>query len=359
MGNRNSGFREVSHDKPCPVCGGTSWCSVSCDGTICICRRSSGRRGECRNGYRFRSAKRDKNGDSYGVWGSTRHKRGWRPSRSGELKEEIPIAPPEMRDKSYSTLLHELELGLDDDLTLEFTYGLQKAEARGYRSFHPQRQSWAIRAVEDMILGGGDRYSPEARLVLDAHMVRVPGFVKRGKYWRLNAGRGILIPVRDHEGRIIALAVRVPDNERAAKDKKYYWLSSKSTGGPGPECPVHWPLHDGNVQTVRVTEGILKADATTAMSGMLTLGLPGLFGWDQIVEPLQERGTTTVQVAFDSDSRSNCQVARAFRSCVQDLREHFNVQPLVWDPAKGKGIDDLLRAGHKPRIIGKTESHDG
>ncbi len=30
---------EVTSDRPCPVCGGTSWCSVSADGSVIACRR--------------------------------------------------------------------------------------------------------------------------------------------------------------------------------------------------------------------------------------------------------------------------------------------------------------------------------
>ena len=42
-GNQGSGgWREASRQKPCPICGATSWCSSTEDGQAAVCRRSDG-----------------------------------------------------------------------------------------------------------------------------------------------------------------------------------------------------------------------------------------------------------------------------------------------------------------------------
>ena len=78
-------------------------------------------------------------------------------------------------------------------------------------------------------------------------LLSVPGFfVNKHGCFSIACMTGLLIPVRDARGRIIALRVRL-DRDPAAdkppdKAKKYVWLSSSKHDGPGSGAPVHIPL---------------------------------------------------------------------------------------------------------------------
>src|SRR5262249_36111486 len=88
----------------------------------------------------------------------------------------------------------------------------------------------------------------------------VPGFhmaERNGqRWWSLAGAAGLLIPVRNLHGYIVALKVRADESGAGAK---YTTMSSTKYGGPGPGAPVHVPLHTPcPVTPVRITEGELK-----------------------------------------------------------------------------------------------------
>ena len=99
--------------------------------------------------------------------------------------------------------------------------------------------------------------------------------------WSVAGAAGMLVPVRNIEGRIVALKIRADE----AEGSKYTYLSSTKYGGPGPGSQVHVPLHDElDLNVVRLTEGELKADVATALAGMLTVSTPGVSSWRQALE---------------------------------------------------------------------------
>ena len=70
--------------------------------------------------------------------------------------------------------------------------------------------------------------------------------------WSVAGATGMLVPVRNIEGRIVALKIRADE----AEGSKYTYLSSTKYGGPGPGSQVHVPLHDDlDLNVVRLTEG--------------------------------------------------------------------------------------------------------
>jgi hypothetical protein len=213
---------------------------------------------------------------------------------------------------------------------------------RGYRSLGRDRLR-GVRAVEDRGLAG--------------LLPRCPGFVLRAPEWdperlrwSIHGTDGILFPVRDASGRIVALKLR-RDNPRSGP--KYVYLSSKKSGGPSPGSPVHVPLYGGtDTSTVRVTEGELKADVATALSGIRTISIPGVSAWRRAAKVLKELGATSVRVALDADSHRKVAVAEALVALVRQLGEKgFEVELECWSEEAGKGIDDLLAAGKQPEVL--------
>src|SRR5262245_38873767 len=126
------------------------------------------------------------------------------------------------------------------------------------------------------------------------------------RWWSLAGAAGLLMPVRDRDGHIVALKVRADD---PGEGPKYTTISSAKAGGPSPGAQVHAPLHDAPTSdTVRLTEGELKADVATVCSGMLTVSIPGVTMWRTVLPVFEALQPQRVLLAFDADWRSNSHV---------------------------------------------------
>jgi hypothetical protein len=182
---------------------------------------------------------------------------------------------------------------------------------------------------------------------------QVPGFHRAERngqrWWTLAGAVGILIPVRNLNGHMVALKVRA---DAPGDGPKYTTVSSAKRGGPSPGAQVHVPLFSGQHRDiVRLTEGELKADVATALSGLLTVAIPGVVLWHRALPVLQALGLQRVLLSFDADWRTNPHVAQALGQVAFALvKAGYEVQVESWDPTLGKGIDDLLAAGHTPAV---------
>jgi len=267
-------------------------------------------------------------------------------STYGQSLIELPSQPqaeradPATLDRTYRALLASLPLSSTHRQALR-QRGLADRDIvqRGYRTLAVHGRATRVRQlVADF---GADACA------------RVPGLyiVECGsqQWWSLAGVPGLLIPVRDIDGRIVALKVRA---DHLGEGPKYTYLSSTKHGGPGPSAPVHVPLHGLSPGgPLRLTEGELKADVATVLSGVLTIAVPGVTLWRQVLPLLEALRPTRVLLAFDADWRQNPHVARALAQATQALVEAGHpVGVETWDLSQGKGIDDVLRAGYPPAL---------
>jgi hypothetical protein len=189
-------------------------------------------------------------------------------------------------------------------------------------------------------------------------VLRVPGIItceRDGRrYLSLAGAAGLLVPVRDPVGRVVALLVRRDGDD--CTGPRYCYLSSTRHGGSGPGAPAHVPIGVvAPAEVVRVTEGVLKADVTAALSGVPTVGAAGL-AWRPVLSILRELGARTVRLALDADARDKPPVARALAACAQALTaEGYTVELERW-PAPHKGIDDALAAGAAVEVLAGDEA---
>lgn len=329
-------WREVSRTCPCPICGKPDWCSVSDDGTWVVCRRADNGEG---------THKVDKAGGDYWVYCLAEGPR--TPPLELPAQQEPERADTDTLNRAYRRLLAELTLAQDHRENLR-QRGLpdEEIDRRGYRTLPVRGRSELARRLLDA-------FGPET-------LGRVPGFfIKEGgrQWWSLAGPAGLVIPCRDTQGRIVALKVRA---DEPGDHGKYFYLSSKAHGGPGPGAPVHVPLWDGPVgETVRVTEGELKADVATVLSGVLTISIPGVSCWRGAIPVLKALGVRSVLLAFDADCHTNFHVINALRQAITALRRaRFSVIQEVWPPECGKGIDDVLAAGYGPAVVLRDVSPD-
>jgi hypothetical protein len=323
------GWREASLEYPCPICSKPDWCSVSDDEVWAICRRKSDGTGE---------RKVDTSGADY-----------WLYRLKDSPQDNVPQNdPPKVPERADSETLDRVYRSLLDQLPLSHTHR-QDLHGRGLSEGEIKRRAYRTLPLggrEDLAAKLVERFGPEV-------CSKVPGlYEKEGDpaRWSIAGASGILIPVRDTDGCIVALKMRA---DHPGEGPKYSYISSSNHGGPGPGSQVHVPLSEGSGRgaAARLTEGELKADVATALSGMLSVSVPGVSSWRNALPVLKALGLGKVHLAFDADVRRNRNVARAMADAFRTLDEQgFEVVLETWPEERGKGIDDLLAAGHQPDL---------
>ncbi|MGB9867934.1 MAG: DUF3854 domain-containing protein [Bacillota bacterium] len=250
-------------------------------------------------------------------------------------------APVEQVAAAYEELLRQLGLCAEHMAHLTSPVrGLSEAEvgARGYRT-----------------LPATGRTAVAERVGCRVSLRGVPGFyvVPSGK-WCLAGPPGILVPVRNFEGKVWGVQVR---RDAAGDGPRYVWLSSAGKEGGAPaRARYHVACPDVSARQgsrrVWLTEGPLKADIAASRLGEVVVAVPGVGCWKGtgVVHDLRRARVREVVIAFDSDVRTNPNVARALGELVPVLAEWFRVRVAVWDPGC-KGIDDALLAGKALRVL--------
>ena len=125
----------------------------------------------------------------------------------------------------------------------------------------------------------------------------------------------------------------------------------RNTAAP-VRCPAHVPAGVcGPVEVARITEGELKADVATRLSGVPTVSFPGVASWRVVLPVLSGPRVKTVRVAFDADADKKARWPGPYGNAVKKLQGHgYAVELERWAADAGKGIDDLLAAGRAADI---------
>jgi hypothetical protein len=260
---------------------------------------------------------------------------------------ENPVAEIGFRHQVYARLLEGLRAaGLHPDHRADLLRrGLtdQAIDRNGYASLTEAAAEIATRLRNEL----GER------LFTVPGFTFVPGWGQRATL-AVKELRGLLIPIRDHKGRIQALQIRTGEDGR-----KYIWLSGPQArsgspahvplGGKFPDLRIYREQDLVGWKSPRITEGGLKADVATALDRTtVTVGFASVTTWAAVLPVLQEMRAQTVRVAIDSDWRVKPPVAAQRQRLAADLHEAgFKVVLEDW-PEAHKGIDDLLKAGQRP-----------
>jgi hypothetical protein len=261
-------------------------------------------------------------------------------------RSTLTVRGSSLRNRVYRDLIAQLELHEEEREGLK-RRGLsdEVIDRNEYRSLRPFPVGRAVQTLRE-------KYG-------DDQLLKVPGFVMReamdfgelGKIKetiRLTHREGLLIPVRNRKGQIVACQIRNSDEDYAPK---YVWLSSSF--GESSGSPIHVPLGVPVPSLViRVTEGPLKADVIQALDPdrIPTIGVAGVSAWRAVVPLLKKLGAKTVRVAFDSDWEWKDSVGDQLNKLEYALLdEGYEVEREVWDKTEGKGLDDVLATG------GRTE----
>ena len=294
-----SQWRDVTKRNPCPICGKPDWCSTN---EVFVC---------CRRGDGGGVERQDKSGGTYWLYRIVSDMADYdvkfiEPPPSQDSRR----AEPGVLHSIYSSFANALYLSEDHKKNL-LQRGLPEAEivSRGYKS---------------LPLQGRSRITKNLRGQFGDSLNHAPGFYlkenDKGKHYSTFAGRpGILIPVRNLEGQIIGFKIRT--DSPGESESKYIWFSSNGRlGGTGVANSLHFPLFDGPRNVVRITEGELKADISTALSGVWTWSLPGVNSWRLALPILDGIKPEKVLVSFDADCWENRNVASHLLAFVEELQ---------------------------------------
>lgn len=323
------------HHQPCPKCGGT--------------KRFNYERKKGDGGIYCNDCKPEGTGDGFGTleWFN-----GWDFSRAiREVENHIepskqtglPAHVRKLRHDVYSRILSAPKCRLSEKQQADLL-------ARGLTAEEIEHRGYAAVATSASLVVAA--IPAEERKAIAEN---VPGVFPGGAI-RFNASQCLLIPVRDEFGNIIAMQYR--PNEVKPGSAKYRWLSSKSkvtdSDRPSPGAPAHFALapkgkwFDG--RTVRITEGPLKADVATAISGVQTIAVAGANIWRVAASAVELLNPAVVLIAFDMDRYSNPAVAKATVELYEHLASRFDVRIEKWN-ADCKGIDDVLASGGQTEVL--------
>lgn len=245
-----------------------------------------------------------------------------------ENRESLP-APIEIRHAVYTAMLKKLSLEPDHRENLRGR-GLMDAEieALGYKSTLTVGMTQIAAELEQ------EGYA----------LAGVPGFFRTDTgIWRFTINiRGILIPVRNPNGQIQGLQVRL-DN---MKKRKFRWVSSTGLkDGCKAESWVH--LAGAISEEILLTEGPMKADIIHALNGHTVLAVPGVHSLkhlEKTLAALKEQGLKRIMTAFDMDMLTNPHVEKAYHALLMLLSGMgFSFGTYLWD-SRYKGLDDYIWA---------------
>lgn len=305
----------ASRQNPCPICQKPDWCSTSDDGAYAVCRREP--QGSIKN-------KMDKSGVEYWL-----HRIGEvttncsqpKPTGDQNLSSHVSRASDQVLDKVYKELLGQLELTREHRQKLR-DRGLVDEEIgwRQYRSLPIRGRAKIAKYLVQKFDETTCRYIPGLYLNHDS----------TEPYWSITGAPGLLVPVRNSQGQIVALKARL---DHPQNSNKYIYMSSAKLDGAGPGAPVHVPLFKKTQESVvRLTEGEIKSDVATALSGILTISIAGVGAWRSAIPVLQKIEAKTVRLAFDADARTNVVVASALEAATNALKkEGFQLEVEVWE----------------------------
>ncbi len=204
---------------------------------------------------------------------------------------------------------------------------------------------------------------------------RFQGFFKEvGKsFFTFVPHKGIGIPIKNANGKIVAIQVR-HDTKGGAKESRYVWFSSSfasfdakyecGTSSGSPVDTVYPPVLKASA--VFVTEGRFKALRLAKETGCVVLSVQGVSTWKGVLAELKaipespilkelaggrKYEIRSIRVAFDADMNFNYAVFSQARKMADSLQQNgYFVYYQNWDDELGKGIDDIIINGHMAEI---------
>ena len=191
-------------------------------------------------------------------------------------------------------------------------------------------------------------------------LVGVPGFYVNNNgnlSFSANPKPRLGIMVFDRDGRISGIQTRSLE-DKDVDGNRYKFLSSGyangtegTLGSMGCSCgyieDVLYPLKEKGEKVIALTEGRFKAEILSVL-GYTTVNMHSISNWEpagDVALALAEKiGAARFILCYDREQNTNVEVSAA--SLYEKLSPVLPTDFAVWNPAYGKGIDDVVIAGH-------------
>ena len=319
---------------PCEICGDTSGkCRTHRDGEILLCMTfSDSKFGEIQNGYKCIKGDKGKGWSTWKIdntqeW-SEQQRREWKQrlesSKQRQTSEDEARASKALEEKQkheeYSKMLAELDLHPTDEADLTRRgFTREQIELSGFKSV----ENW--------------------QLLKGKHSHLLPGMGVGGK--RLLTNKGYLCPIRNTQGLIIALQVRL--REVKSGEGRYRWLSSVTKKNPSgqsphiyrrgfaPELPLAVHKPPGEPKGVALAEGTgPKPFLASQRLGLIVVGAAGA-QWSSSPGQLKEAlnlcpNVSSIPILADAGSVANSTVCNQYFRTAELLQELGYTPVFAW-----------------------------
>ena len=173
-------------------------------------------------------------------------------------------------------------------------------------------------------------------------LLGLPGFRTYYGEWTVSGPNGFLIPVRNKDGLIQGIKIRLDDETQP--NRKYRWLSTRDMpDGTRSYSYVH-VTGDTTKKRAYLTEGPLKGDVASFLAkDALFVCIGGVNAIHGLKDTIRDLSVTEVVEAMDMDQMTNPNVRKAvlaIRREIQSIRR-LRYTKYTWNPAY-KGVDDYL-----------------
>ncbi len=242
--------------------------------------------------------------------------------------ERQPL-PLEQRHEAYTAMLDHLTL-LDKhrENLLERGLSEERIQANQYRSM-PETEA-GRRLLAALLRSCGHE------------LLGLPGFRTYYGDWTITGPKGFLIPVRNKNGLIQGMKIRLDDADKP--NRKYRWLSSRDLpNGTRSYSYIH-VTGDTTQKRAFLTEGPLKGDVASYLAhDALFVCVGGVNAIRGLKKTLMGLGVSRVVEAMDMDQMTNPDVRNAVLAMRREVQaiKGLKYTKYTWDPAY-KGIDDYL-----------------
>jgi Domain of unknown function (DUF3854) len=328
--NVDSPLVRVTKRHRCEICGKQDWCSYRQDGALALCMRvSAGSIKTADNGAYIHVLRPDVGNNASAVSTSSL-------KNSGKCGNKQ--ADADHLHEVYTYLLEKcliLSAEHGDILLNERTLSDTTIAYKLYASIPSKAELPEVCKKMEERFGN--------------NLHGVPGFYKGelGR-WKMVHYNGYFIPVRDAQGRIVGMQIRLDGNV----EHKYLWFSTspeKFTCGASSGTPFHYVKPDlvGQFGFAYITEGALKADIISEYENAAVIAIAGVTCFEEETFGIEVRKAIPklerAVIAFDSDWKTNPAVKGGLLRMGRSLKAAgLIVEVMDWDAEQGKGLDNAL-----------------
>lgn len=269
------------------------------------------------------------------------------------------IAPDEILNNVYTTFYNVSTLSNEhkEYLMKERLYNEEDIKEGRYFTF-PSRN---IMKVFEERLKEDYGYNPEI-------LTNIPGFYrdKKSGYFTFAKNVGLGICITNANGLVVGIQIRRDISQ--INKSRYIWFSSSfiekdeklmekfdCATGSGSGIDVVYPKIL-RYRTIFITEGRFKAKKIADTFNCVAISVQGINNWRNIekeIECIQQNYNgvdfKNIYISYDADMAYNVQVFNQAMRMVKMLKKAFvniKISYVLWDVNYGKGIDDLINAGH-------------